>query len=295
MNRTISYKVIFSFLLLLPALFTHAQKTVIKAIADKNKILIGEPILLTLEADIPENETIRFFVIDTIPHFEILEKQKTDTSDTEEGTLLRQVIRITSFDSGRQVIPPFVYAEGIATDSIPVEVVFTEGFNPDQDYHDIKDILEVYPEKKKDKWWWWYVIGGGVLLIALLLYFLFRKKKPVVQVAAPAISPYEEAMKEMEKLLSQRMEHKEYYSKLVDIFRLYVEKKKGIHSLQKTTDDLVVQLKTIAVSKDLFEQLSQSLRLADFVKFAKYVPSDDDNRNTFEIIKRTISEIEQLN
>ncbi|MBL7745490.1 MAG: hypothetical protein JNN00_18615 [Chitinophagaceae bacterium] len=91
------------------------------------------------------------------------------------------------------------------------------------------------------------------------------------------------------------MEHKEYYSKLVDIFRLYVEKKKGIHSLQKTTDDLVVQLKTIPVTRDLFEKLSQSLRLADFVKFAKYIPSDDDNRNTFETIKRTISEIEQLN
>lgn len=267
----------------------------IKAAVDKNKILIGEPIQLTLEADIPENETIRFFVIDTIPHFEILEKQKTDTSDTDEGTLLRQVIRITSFDSGRQVIPSFVYAEGIVTDSIPVEVVFTEGFNPDQDYHDIKDILEVYPEKKKDKWWLWYAIGGGALLIALLLYFLFRKKKPVVPVTAPAISPYEEAMKELEKLLSQRMEPKEYYSKLVDIFRLYVEKKKGIHSLQKTTDDLVVQLKTIPITRGLFEKLSQSLRLADFVKFAKYVPSDDDNRNTFEIIKRTISEIEQLN
>jgi hypothetical protein len=292
MNRANSYKAIFFLLLLSTALWAAAQKTVIKATVDRNKILIGEPIRLTLEADIPENEAIRFFIIDTIPHFEIVEKEKTDTSNTDEGTFLKQVIRITSFDSGHWVIPSFILAEGIATDSIPVDVVFTEGFNPDQDYHDIKDIIEVDPAKEKGTWWLWYAVGGGALLLILLLVYLLRKKKPVIQ-AAPVIDPYEEAMKELEKLLIEKKEHKQYYSRLVDIFRIYIEKRKGIHSLQKTTDDLVGQLRSIAVPKDQFEKLSQALRLSDFVKFAKYVPSDDDNRNTFETIKRTISDIEQ--
>ncbi len=37
------------------------DKTAVKATVDKSKILIGEPIRLQLEADIPENEAIRFF------------------------------------------------------------------------------------------------------------------------------------------------------------------------------------------------------------------------------------------
>jgi hypothetical protein len=69
------------------------------------------------------------------------------------------------------VIPSFVFAEGIVTDSIPVDVVFSE-FNPEQDYHDIKDIIEVTPQKKKDKQWWWYLIGGGAFNLQFSSLFI---------------------------------------------------------------------------------------------------------------------------
>ena len=48
------------------------SKTTVKASIDRSQILIGEPIRLTLEADIPEHEAIRFFHTDSIPHFEFL-------------------------------------------------------------------------------------------------------------------------------------------------------------------------------------------------------------------------------
>jgi uncharacterized integral membrane protein len=295
MSRNNSYKAIFSsLLLLLTVLVADAQsKTSVKAAVDKNKILIGETIQLSLEADIPENEAIRFFIIDSIPHFEIKEKQKIDTSNTSEGTVLKQIILITSFDSGHWVMPPFVLGENIATDTIPVDVVFSD-FNPEQDYHDIKDIIEVNPEPEKEKWWLWYAIGGGALLIILLLIYLLRKKKPAVQALATIINPYEEAMKQLEKLRNEKTDQKQYYSRLVDIFRLYISERKGIHSLQKTTDDLVVQLKGMPVTKEQFEKLSQALRLSDFVKFAKYVPAPDDDKAIFETIKNSITAIEKI-
>jgi hypothetical protein len=295
MSRNNSYKAIFSsLLLLLTVLVADAQsKTIVKAAVDKNKILIGETIQLSLEADIPENEAIHFFIIDSIPHFEIKEKQKIDTSNTSDGTVLRQIILITSFDSGHWVMPAFVLGENIATDTIPVDVVFSE-FNPEQDYHDIKDIIEVNPEKEKEKWWLWYAIGGGALLVILLLIYLLRKKKPAVQAPVTIIDPYEEAMKQLEKLQNERTDQKQYYSRLVDIFRLYISERKGIHSLQKTTDDLVVQLKGMPVTKEQFEKLSQALRLSDFVKFAKYVPSPDDDKAIYETIKDSINAIEKI-
>lgn len=294
MKKAHSYKAIVSLLLLLAVVYGSAQqKSTVKVSVDKNKILIGEPIQLTLEADIPINEPIHFFTIDTIAHFEISERQKIDSSDRDDGTVLKQIIRITSFDSGHWMIPSFVFAEGIATDSIPVDVVFSE-FNPEQDYHDIKDIIEITPKKEESKLWMWLAIGGGVLLlIGLLLYFLLRKKKPVA-VVTTVIDPYEEAMKQLEKLRDSKADRKQYYSEMVDIFRVYVLKRKDIHSLQKTSDDLIVQLRSIALSKEQFEKLSQALRLSDFVKFAKYVPSAEDDRNTLEIIKSTISAIEQI-
>jgi hypothetical protein len=268
------------------------SKITVKAAIDKNKILIGERIQLKLQADIPENEAIRFFIIDTIPHFE-LDKQKIDTSYNSEGTSLKQVISVTSFDSGHWVIPAFSLGEKIITDTLPVDVAFSP-MDSTRDYHDIKDIIEVKPPEEEKKWWLWYAIGGGALLLILLLVYLLRKKKPVIAAVAPVIDPYEEAMKELDKLEKEKPDQKQYYSRLVDIFRVYVDKKKDIHSLQRTTDDLVIQLRGIPIAKEQFEKLSQALRMSDFVKFAKYVPSNEDGRSSFDTIKKTINEIEQI-
>ena len=262
----------------------------IKASADKNKILIGEPLQLTIELYLSPGSVKNFILIDSIEHFEFLEKPVVDTTNKQGSWNITAVYKITSFDSGRWIIPSFILSPGIKTDTIPVDVVFSD-FDPNQAYHDIKDIIEVQPSKKKQ--WWWYVAGGALLLLLLVL-FLLRKKKPLSVVGPKAIiNPYQEAMEQLEQLERDKPAAKQYHSRLTDIFRLYVFRRKAILSLQKTTDDLVVQLRTLNLSKEQFDKLSQSLRLSDFVKFAKYLPSADDNRSCFDEIKNTIVTIEK--
>lgn len=285
-------KTIFSFSFILCLQYSFAQGGVIvKATVNKNRILIGEPLLLTIETEIPENDPIKFISIDSIAHFEFLEKPVIDTASTKSGTTIKGIYKITSFDSGHWIIPSFILFDAVKTDTISIDVVFSD-FDPNQDYHDIKDILEAEPPAKKTEWWLY--AAGGALLLALLLFYLLRKKKPqLVSVAKASINPYEEAMKELEQLQRQKPEAKQYYSKLTDIFRLYVFQKKGILSLQKTTDDLVLQLKGLNFSKEQFEKLSQSLQLSDFVKFAKYIPSNEDDVICFNEIKKSIMILEQ--
>jgi uncharacterized integral membrane protein len=294
MNKLDLYKIVGLLLLLNVALFVAAQnKTSVKAAVDRNKIFIGERIQLTLQVNIPENEPIRFFYIDTIPHFE-LNKQKVDTSNTSTGTFLKQIINITSFDSGHWVIPAFVLGDTIATDTIPVDVAYSP-MDTAQAYHDIKDIIAVKPEEPQKPWWIWAAIGGGLVIIIILLIYLMSRRKPVATTPVVVIPPFEEAMKQLERLQQERPAQKQYYSRLVDIFRVYVNQKKGIHSLQKTTDDLVIQLRGVPIPKLQFERLSQALRLSDFVKFAKYVPSAEDDRNALEAVKDCIVSIEKIN
>ena len=285
-------KTIFSFSFILCLQYSFAQGGVIvKATVNKNRILIGEPLLLAIEIEIPENDPIKFISIDSIAHFEFLEKPVIDTASTKSGTTIKGIYKITSFDSGHWIIPSFILFDAVKTDTISIDVVFSD-FDPKQDYHDIKDILEAKPPAKKTKWWLY--AAGGALLLALLLFYLLRKKKPqLVSVAKASINPYEEAMKELEQLQRQKPEAKQYYSKLTDIFRLYVFQKKGILSLQKTTGDLVLQLKGLNFSKEQFEKLSQSLQLSDFVKFAKYIPSNEDDVICFNEIKKSIMILEQ--
>jgi len=297
MNRK-SYNSVFLISFLFFYLFAAGQgETFVRATVDRSAILIGEPIRLTLEADIPENQPIRFFVIDSIAHFEFLEKSKIDTVNTNTGTKLTQLVRITSFDSGHWVLPSFSLTEKITTDTIPVDVNFNPSpFDASQPYHDIKDIIEVTPVEEVKKTNWWTYIALGVVTLALLLYILLnRKKKPVVQQVAAPPDPYKIALEGLARLQKEKPERKIYYTKLVDVFREYVAAKKGIHSMQKTTDDLSVQLNALNMPKDLFEQLSQTLRLSDYVKFAKFEASPDEDRISFDSIKRSVDYFEQLN
>ena len=294
MRNIFFYNIAITIVALFFSAITIAQsKTIVKATVDRSQILIGEPISLRLEVDVPEHEAIRFFQVDSLPHFEFLDQQKIDTSNTGSGTLLSQVIKITSFDSGRWVIPSLVLGENIVTDTISIDVGFSP-FNPEQPYHDIKEIIEVTPEEKDDKPQWWYLLAGAALLLIILVLIFRKKKKPVMTVVEPPVDPYKEAMTQLEKLQQEKPEVKQYYSKLVDIFRIYVLNKTGIHSLQNTTDDLVSQLRELKIPKDQFEKLSQSLRLSDFVKFAKYIPSAEDDKNSFDTINWSIQKIEQL-
>jgi hypothetical protein len=269
-----------------------AQKVVtVNASVDKNKILIGEPMQLTIEASFPLNTKTSFFNIDSIAHFEISGVPAIDSTSTDKGVTIRGVYKITSFDSGHWVIPSFALAKKIKTDTIPVDIMFSE-FDPKQDYHDIKDIIEIEQEEKKN--WLSYAVAGGVLLL-LLLYFLLRKKKqPAPVIAAAPVNAYEEAMKQLDLLEKENLSSKHYHTKLFDIFRLYVYRKKNIQTLQKTTDALVMQLRGIFTDTENYNQLQQALRLSDFVKFAKYESTKEDNTSAFNTIKKSIQLIEQL-
>jgi LPXTG-motif cell wall-anchored protein len=290
---TRAHKIFLVFPLLIFSDLSYAQDTVtIRANADKNKIVIGEQIQFDFKAEFPVHEPMRFFSIDSIPHFEILNRSKIDTVDKDQRITLSQRLTLTSFDSGHYVIPSFQLPgdQPLYTDTIPVDVSFSP-FDPNQNYHDIKDVIDVKPEEKKSQTWYWFV-AISILLVAGIIYILLKKKKKPVR-ATPPPDAYAEAKKELEKLRKENQPLKLFYTKLIDIFRLYIFQRKGIASLQETTDDLVLQLRSLNLPEDEFRQLAQVLRMSDFVKFAKYEPEKDDAINSFNVIKNSIDKIEQ--
>ncbi|NOT51352.1 MAG: LPXTG cell wall anchor domain-containing protein [Chitinophagaceae bacterium] len=285
-------KIIFSLFLIVAVNNIAAQDLSIYAAVNKNKILIGEPLELTISMHFFPDATVSFVPIDSIEHFELLENPVFDTSQENDGIYIKAIYKLTSFDSGHWVIPAFALSPGAKTDTIPVDVVFSD-FDPNRDYHDIKDIIEVKPKKKTP--WWWFAAGGALLLLLALIYFLRKKKAIITKKENPVISlnAYEEAMMELDELQRSKPDPKTFHSKLAGTFRLYVYRKKGILSLQKTTDDLVLQLKGLDISKEQFDKLAQALRLGDFVKFAKYIPTNEDDMNCFNSILESIKLIEQ--
>ena len=84
---------------LLPALVLPAQKghspavpaPVLKATVDKQKILIGEPIHLMLEATVQGNAPLIWPDLDSLPHFEFVEKGKVDSTLSSRRALLSAI------------------------------------------------------------------------------------------------------------------------------------------------------------------------------------------------------------
>lgn len=294
MSRQIFHKAAGILVLLLGVLYGQAQRDMrISVVADRDRILIGEPVKLTLEAEIPETEPIRFFRLDSLGAFEIVNAGRIDTSNTGNGTRLRQILTITSFDSGSQVIPALPLGDSLRSDTLPVEVSYTP-FDPSRPYHDIKDILPAEEPKNEPQRWWWWVAAGSVLVL-VIIYFIVRGKKtppPAPPVALP--DPFKTAMEQLDELERRKPSKKEYYSEVVDIFRVYADLRKGIHSQQQTTDDVVGQLRSIGLPDALYTDLAKSLRLSDFVKFARFEPTIQDDEALMQVIRETIRTLEKM-
>ncbi|HEU4472773.1 MAG TPA: hypothetical protein VFR58_16880 [Flavisolibacter sp.] len=264
----------------------------IKATADKEQILIGEPFRLLLQAGMEEGSGGDWFTIDSIRHFEILEKGRIDTQRNGRSLFVTQVLTLTSWDSGRWNIPPFVLGR-FQTEPVSINVVFSPSpFDINQPYHDIKDIIEV--DKPKESKWHWYLIGIAVLIILFILFFPKEKKKP-----RPDFVPEEGAYKKALRKLDQLKENppadvKSFYTQLVDVFREYLQKRRNIQSFSKTTDDLAIQVEKLALDREGYYSLVQALRQSDMAKFARYEPGSEENLAALETIRQSIITIEKL-
>ncbi|MFT4022961.1 MAG: hypothetical protein QM664_04145 [Flavihumibacter sp.] len=287
-------------LLTLATARVSAQHIQLRASVDKNNILIGEPVLLTLEGEFPGNTPHSWFNTDSIPHFEVIERTAIDTAHQGTDQFLKQVLRITSFDSGSQVIPMLSLKVGDSnylTDSIPIEVGYTPA-DPNKPYHDIRDIIEVPAEEGND-YLLYAVAAATVLALLLALYFLFRKKKPAVvrEVKQPPKSAIENARIALQALKGDTLNDagrvKNYYSRLNEILREYLLLKKILSTPDGSNRDILfaVQLRLNQSEK---QQLAKALVLADAAKFAKYQPTDTDHREVFDTIASSIEKVEQF-
>lgn len=269
------------------------QATTVAASVDKASILIGEPLQLTLQATFSKPHTPVFFQIDTVPHFEIQYRSKIDTQVVSSKLVLRQTVTLTSWDSGAWAIPPLRLpgVRGVATTAVPVAVTFTP-MPPNQDYHDIKDILEV--QKPARTTWYWYVIGAILLLLLLLLMFPKKKREAMADATIAREGAYKQALKNLEALQHKSaLDDKTYFTELIQIFRTYLQQRKGIHSFQQTTDDLSRQLQGLALPHGDLKMLVQTLQLSDFVKFARYTVAANERDEAWQEIRKSITAIEQ--
>jgi hypothetical protein len=273
---------------------------VLKATVDKQKILIGEPIQLMLEATIHGDSPVYWPPLDSLPHFEWVEKNKVDSTIRPGERYYRQYLTVTSFDSGAWAIPRLPFVAGnkkYFTDSIRISIGYTK-IDPNKDYHDIKEIIDI--PNPFARWFGWIVAAVALLSIALVIWLIRKKRllKRITAEAAPRLSPYEEAIGQLDELERQQLPAngsvKLYYSRLGDILRLYLYRRMGIASLAETSEELILQLRQLPLPAQQYSELADTLRMSDFVKFAKYQPGLADTELHYRVIRGSVEQLNRI-
>lgn len=275
----------------------HAQTSKIKATAsiDSTKILIGDQVHLRLTVDQPRTAKVEFPQIgDSVsPSIEVIERSPLDTFKLDDAEQIRiiQNFLITSFDTGVQMVPQFRFMlkDGQLNDSLFSQPLALQvaGMPIDTTKGPV-DIKKPYAAPVTLKEALPYVFG--VILIAAIIFFIFyylRRKKNNQPLFSKPEKPKEPAhiiaLRELDRMKEEKIWQqdriKEYYSQLTDILRVYIEDRFAINAMEQTSDETISAFKSQRglINDKTLEQLGQTLKLADLVKFAKYQPLPDDN------------------
>lgn len=267
-------------LFLLFSFSLFAQQPKVTATIDSSNIQIGEQIKYSIQVETDSTDMV-VFPENSFSPLEVVESLKTDTTRNEDRFKLLKEYALTQFDSGRYMIPAqkvLINEKQFLTDSIPVEVATVEVDTTKQKMYSIKPSVEVPPKFEFPVWVWW-LLAAIVIIGGLLFYFLRKKKKAEAEKELP---PYEQAMEELHKLddstLLEKREIKEYYSRLTNSVRRYLDRKIYDRAMESTTSELItyLELKKEAGELQLQENTIQELKIilqrADLAKFANSRP-----------------------
>lgn len=288
--------VVLSFGVLFNTTVIKAQNISANAQLDSSLMFIGGQMNLILELNQPNGVNVGFPVFnDTISKcVEIVERGNVDTlSVTNDRLQLRQIYRITSFDSGVHLIPPIEFeladetAERIATDPIALKVInpFSD-VDPEKGIFDIKKPINTPFHLSELKPYIGYILGFLVLVGAIIFFFIWKYNRKLI---APLLGkekviepPHVIALRELERIkgekLWQKDQTKKYYSELTEVLRKYIEDRFQIPALEQISEETIAAISKVEDIDDKNKNnLKQILELADLVKFAKFQPLIDEN------------------
>jgi hypothetical protein len=298
-------------MLLAYSVSTKAQTIRAQFKLDSNTINLGDQVNIDIIVEKPSGAWVEFPLLgDTLcDDIEILNKSLPDSSSIGNNRILvSQHLTVTAFDTGMFYIPPmkFVYRSGLLADTIRSEAGYLEVLSfPLDTTNTIRDIKSVYKAPLTFREILPYILlaaACGLLVWVIIFYFQKKKKKePVIARPHVAEPPDIIAWKELERLqadkLWQQGEIKEYYSRLSDIIRTYIEGRYNIMAMEQTSYEILTAAKDILDGDDNYKILKALLHVSDLVKFAKARPEPEENMNhldnAFLFVRHTKTQPEQ--
>ncbi len=281
---------------ILSSQLSYSQDIRATAKVDSNHIMIGDWFKLRLEVEHPNDITVTLpHLPDSLVGFEIVKREEPSLKHINQRTLRVQEFIFTSFDSGMQIIPaiPIQYIRAgdttnylVETSPIPI-IVGGIAVDTTKDIKDVKPPLSV-PITFADVLPYLLVIIG-ITGIVWLIRYIVRKRKRGEQLIpeVPTRPAHEVALEALRSLESEKLwQHgkiKDFHSQLTDIIRIYIERRYKILAMESTSDEILSAFVDGLIFKEIRDDLKEILIRADLVKFAKLLPSMEQNETSLAL------------
>ncbi len=219
---------------------------------------------------------------------------------------LKGSIKIAPFEEGIYELPQIALqrmtddgvVDTLIFDPMRLEVktmpVDTATFVP----HDIKGQIR-YPVTFREILPWYALTLFSALIIymtvALIMYLTRgRRKGDAYTHRDPA---HIVALRKLDKYRGNKMwapeRQKAFYSGVTDVIREYMAARYEFGAMEMTTAEIFDEMKSKDVPAELVGEMKELFDRADFVKFAKFTASDDDNAKALPVAVKFVTETYQ--
>lgn len=213
-------------------------------------------------------------------------------------------VLITSFEEGLYELPQ-IAVKRMSADGVTDTLVFdpmrldvrtmpldTATFVP----HDIKGQIR-YPVTFAEvlPWIGLFWLVAIVVILAVCLIMMHRRRNDPASVRKDP--PHIVALRKLDKYRGNTLwvpeKQKVFYSGVTDTLREYIADRYGIGAMEMTTAEIFDRMKGTDVPEKLAGEVRELFDRADFVKFAKFVATDEDNASALPVAVRFVTETYQ--
>ncbi len=287
----------FCFLPFAPCLFAQESPVAVESRVDKSNITIGDTVRYAVKLTRDKNVQVRWPALGAnLGAFEIRDYQKPDPRQTK-GRIIEEIIyTISTFDTGRFVIPPLAIEYQTPPDSTWHQLqtekleIYVASTLPSE-AGDIRDIKSPW-ELPRD---WKLIIrialiAAGILVLAAVGFYYWRKRQGkgiLPERKEPPRPAHEVALEALRKLRDSDLlttgQIKAFYIELSEIVRRYIEGRYFVPALELTTGELMDDLKQVTLESGARDLLRDLLEMSDLVKFAKHVPANEEHERALQL------------
>lgn len=305
----------------------HADGEFLRQLQKRDSILIGDQLEYGFILEDMEDGTLLGFPeiasssMDIVKEWQLKEVARRSQGEGKPDLLdVEANITVAAFEEGKYRLPPIIIGRVAPSGKIdtmffdPVEIevktmpidtatfqphpmkgLIRTPFNWDEFKYTMKEIWEVFLAVLP-----WLMLGKWIIILivaficARVIYV--RKGEPSVQVVnEPA---HIMALRKLDTYRSNAMwvpeKQKAFYTGVTDALREYISGRYGIGAMEMTTAELFKEMKNVEeLSAQQLVEVQSLFETADFVKFAKFVASDEDNASAVPTAVRFVTQTYQ--